>query len=167
MPWIVCLILALIAIPAKASLVTESGQYEVTGTIAEPAVMVLSITGDLLTHELSQEASIGVSVSNGLGRDALSWTVGSCVLCSAPYYAYGNMLGILTVTDTSRLLDIGIAVGGDPNNLALDYFFQNDSGLTLVRVGSVPELSTWAMLIIGFVGVTGMQWRRRHDALER
>lgn len=48
----------------------------------------------------------------------------------------------------------------------LDYITSstNGTGSFDVRVGSVPELSTWAMMILGFAGVGFIAYRRRNQA---
>jgi hypothetical protein len=44
------------------------------------------------------------------------------------------------------------------------YYNDNTGSLTL-EVSSVPEPSTWAMMILGFAGIGFMTYRRRKSAL--
>jgi PEP-CTERM motif len=42
---------------------------------------------------------------------------------------------------------------------------ENLGGVTFSEVSSVPEPSTWAMMILGFFGVGAMTYRRRKSAM--
>jgi hypothetical protein len=55
-------------------------------------------------------------------------------------------------------LTFSTSTGNNYENLLLTNFVVNET------VGAVPELSTWAMLIVGFAGVGFMAYRRKNQA---
>jgi hypothetical protein len=54
------------------------------------------------------------------------------------------------------------AYSGNPT-----YPFALGPALDIVAVTAVPEPSTWAMMILGFLGVGFMAWRRKSAAVFR
>jgi hypothetical protein len=53
----------------------------------------------------------------------------------------------------------------------LDFGLRQDSGysglddISVNAVSAVPEPSTWAMLLLGFVGIAGLRFRQGRSAL--
>ena len=74
----------------------------------------------------------------------------------------------LTFTDTGTLslANFGLSSGGSANAFfAADIFGDGTTGPigAIGAVGSVPEPSTWAMMILGFMGVGFMAYRRKNQ----
>jgi hypothetical protein len=69
-----------------------------------------------------------------------------------------------TDTGTLSLANFALSSGGSANAFfAADIFGDGTTG-PIGAVGSVPEPSTWAMMILGFMGVGFMAYRRKSQA---
>jgi len=88
---------------------------------------------------------------------ALSGTPGFWADNSGPTATYGLLTGTFTATSTSTTIGIGsIEFGSQVFMIGLD-----DASVTGLLAGAVPEASTWAMMILGFAGVSFMAYRRK------
>ena len=76
-----------------------------------------------------------------VGGMAPSWTAG---ISATPFGTLGHGM------DMTRSIGIDMAGGNGPDT---------------PRMPAVPELSTWAMIILGFAGLGFMAYRRRNSAL--
>jgi hypothetical protein len=104
------------------------------------------------------------------GAEHASWTAGTATLLGQPAFFY---IDEYTGTASANLPDFIQTNGGIGSDF---YFFANlASSYTLDLVDSngdkatissaVPEPSTWAMMLLGFVGIGAMTYRRRKSAL--
>jgi hypothetical protein len=69
-----------------------------------------------------------------------------------------------TATGTSTLLDFESLV---TKNCCFGPALDNVSVTDLNRVGPVPEPSTWAMMILGFLGIGFVAYRRKSNSVLR
>ena len=46
-------------------------------------------------------------------------------------------------------------------------FYADNSGSFTIQISAVPEASTWAMMILGFMGVGFMAYRRKNTSAFR
>lgn len=82
---------------------------------------------------------------------------------SAPY---GSLVGQI---GNGSFFFIGTnynGVAAASGTLSLYYFdsnYEDNTGSIVANVSAVPEPSTWAMMILGFVGVGFLAYRRRHQ----
>jgi hypothetical protein len=64
-----------------------------------------------------------------------------------------------TAINGEKIWDLDIVLGPNTNVSAFEHYRID----VQPNVGAVPELSTWAMMILGFFGVGGMAYRRKNQ----
>jgi hypothetical protein len=81
---------------------------------------------------------------------------------SGPYFDSDGFAFKFT-TQTPQLVGGGIwSNGGDSYQLFIgNWAFNESGGLQVTQVTAVPEPSTWAMMVLGFLGVGFMAYRRK------
>lgn len=170
MRWVV-LVLVLLVSPATAATLV-SGQYEVRGPLAAPVLLQFGISPDSITlpdyfldypRYTNYTVSASAIIHNSIGSLSLGYTATNCIFfgCGAPRNF--NSVGSILVTDTSRVLDIYFSGSSDPQYGSFSLYVGpgGSNGLTLVNITGTPEPSTWAMLLLGFAGISLMAYRRR------
>jgi len=171
--WIICALMMLVGSPAVATtFITTSGQYEILGPLDAPTQVDFSISGagpifgaSVLGDPSSIINVLGLaSISNGVNSLSLSYFASNCQQPGC-YDRGGLSHGLLSVDDSSRILEIMISTTpsqyGSFSLLALMHFIP---GISIVPyTPSVPELSTWAMLLIGFAGIGFAGYRRKRN----
>ncbi len=156
--------------PAKASPVTTydctlttsapQGNY-LTGsgqlTVDTGGITIQSFTGNLFT---SSNAAVSIT-----GIEAIDTFAGNDNQFIPPIFLDGN--GVAFSTSTGQVIDLYFDFTGHYNEFlrGADGFGTSlGDGTFTATVAAVPEPSTWAMMIMGFVGVGAMTYRRRKNA---
>jgi len=128
-----------------ASSAQLTGTLTLDNTLNANALYVFQIGSTLTTASNSS-----VDFING-GDDNVFWQVGSSATLGTDTAFEGNILALTSITlttgasiDDGRALARTGAVTLDTNN-----------------IGTVPEPSTWAMMILGFAGLGFMAYRRK------
>jgi hypothetical protein len=113
-----------------------SGSYHVSGLFEQ-----LDITG----------SGDGVkAIVNNNGTIEYSQTVGPTPPYPGPQYTFSYTTSLLA----GQIISFGVNDGGHGN------FYYDSTGFN-ATISSVPEPSTWAMMILGFAGVGFMGYRRK------
>jgi hypothetical protein len=76
-------------------------------------------------------------------------------------YTSGGLLSDTAVFDNTTIANLGLT----PGTYTWTWGSGADADSFVVQVAAVPEPSTWAMMILGFVGVGAMTYRRRKNAV--
>jgi hypothetical protein len=87
---------------------------------------------------------------------------------SAITFSNGVLTGFNAQASTAPLNNPTVTIG--TSDLDFTYFFNanpqiNESGTIVAVSAAVPELSTWAMMVLGFVGLGFMASRRKSFAM--
>jgi len=157
-------------------LVPQDGVLSLGGPIAAPLEGTFRIIGGpnftgsgfaILTMNATVDGA-SYSIQTSLG----SCPVGNCG--SFPYVTdnvYGQHLGpggystflVSAALDPALTITSNWTLQSFQGNIAVPADYQVEINLWLpATVAAVPELSTWAMLLIGFIGIGGLVYRRSH-----
>jgi hypothetical protein len=145
--WIACVLLFALSSPAPAAVI-QPGQYVLTG---DAYFLSFYFTGGL-TDNGSEGFTAAFASGAVNGRPFQVHDVHNCppelsVNCT-------HQGPIATSYESSfgeRYFDVSWGAGGSPNNYALTYMVAGNG--VLVPASSVPELSTWVMMLIGFAAL--------------
>jgi opacity protein-like surface antigen len=77
---------------------------------------------------------------------------------------YGALVG--EVGSTFFLIGTSLTTSGLSGDLKVGYwdsFYPDNSGTQTLSISAVPETSTWAMMILGFLGVGFVAYRRKSN----
>jgi PEP-CTERM motif len=110
-------------------------------------------SGNLLAASTASGDNFGFDANNGSGvlYTPMGYTSGAALSGTATYD--NQTIATLGLTDGSYVYTWGTGVHAD--RITLD----------VRTVSAVPEPSTWAMMILGFVGVGAMTYRRRKSTM--
>jgi hypothetical protein len=75
------------------------------------------------------------------------------------YYVSGTPLSATNTWDNTTLSGLGLT----PGTYVYTWGTGDHADSLTVQVGAVPEPSTWAMMILGFVGLGWMAYRRKNN----
>jgi hypothetical protein len=171
---IAALLGVLSSLPANATTVIYSFQYTEDSTGGTVPFGTVVGTGQLKLNLSSPNVQPFTNISSSQNTaDFVSFTntFGSLVF---NYTTIGNNgIGISGNTnDALNNFNFQTSAGGDNFSVGLTSFSLNGPNLnegnkvTLLSFGpAVPEPSTWAMMILGFVGIGAMTYRRRKSAM--
>lgn len=135
------------------------------GTKADFENQVLSVTGDSQTafFKITGIATGAISGGSITHDDGLTLTAGSTTLVDSPTE---------TASKTSNLINTPVVLNG--TSFELDYVEGNGAPAILqmdlvapALTTDVPEPSTWAMMVLGFLGLGVMAYRRRANTAFR
>jgi|SRR5581483_8414027 len=156
--------------------VPQDGVLDLGGPVAQALQGTFRIIGDpnytgsgfaILTMDATVDGA-SYSIETSLG----SCPVGNCG--SFPFVTdnvYGPHLGpggystflVSAAQDPALTITSNWTLQSFQGNIAVPADYQVEINLWLpATVAAVPELSTWAMLLIGFVGIGGLAYRRSH-----
>jgi hypothetical protein len=162
-----------------------------SGLIGSALILMMFLTAQTarasVVYDFSFIPTSGLLTSGGTGELVLAGPVGS----GQQDYAVGAAVLNFTVTIGGHLYDltnsfgnvrflngslVNLTVGQTPvpfsfaaNGLQFTFFDQNANTSTVgsisaaLHVAAVPELSTWAMMILGFAGLGVLTYRRRRQ----
>jgi hypothetical protein len=162
---------------AGASIISlpSTGTYQVTGNLAAQENIFFVIGGGLSnvptfdTSYLGQmhtfvSSDVLVKIQGGLGSADLNFHYDNCTLSTCHHPANVSSWYI-PVSDAYRTFDVNgsdhiFDPGGNGviGNYYLSVLFPE--GANLVQISAVPEPSTWAMLLLGFVGISFVSYKR-------
>jgi PEP-CTERM motif len=108
------------------------------------------------------------NISNSIDHLSISFTATNCIFIGCLTDRGFNSIGSITVTDTSRILDISFVPTTQPEYGSFSLYLAASPGVTglIPYVASVPEPSTWVLLLLGFAGVGFMSCRRTTGAVK-
>jgi hypothetical protein len=175
--------------PASASVIYEytgndftivSGSYTtamkvtVTLTLAQPLLASQTFL-DVVPESYSFNDGVQTLTTGGQFRfstDAsgsiTAWVVDAIVLTPLSRQTMITTLQPGVTTDSGSGITCSVAPFGCPGPNEVILTNQTGSNLndaSIWRVAAVPEPSTWAMAILGFVGIGAMTYRRRKSAM--
>jgi hypothetical protein len=116
-------------------------------------------------------------VDNASGQTATQLFITSSTINLVLIFPFSAAPGGTFDVSGGQIVDVELAVftlgnqfvlfGDNGANKADDsvQVIENLGGVTFSEVSSVPEPSTWAMMILGFFGVGAMTYRRRKSAM--
>jgi hypothetical protein len=138
-----------------SALAEISGFSSATLTEAQFLAQVMSVPGDTTTSFFRFTSAVtGVYGGTLTHDDGATLIVGGTTLVNSP----GE-----TTADT----DTFFSAGPNTRALILDYVEGNGAPAVLNLTATVPEASTWAMMILGFFGLGFMGYRRKNGAAVR
>ena len=151
--------------PATASFFNPLGNL---GAVHDDYTFTTAVTSFLTNSSVTNTFSVAGQQISGLTLDLFSGTpVGSHILLETvtasffPAASSGSQFGALpgiTITPGSYFLEVdGTTVGNNPLSDTAHYA----GSFSISSVSGVPEPSTWAMMILGFIGVGFMAYRRK------
>ena len=151
---------SLISDAAKAALVTDF-----TLTFETSPTNIIG-SGTLAISGLTPNASYGAGSSNVTEFDATinSHYVNFLGGFSALEFTNGALTEITAQASTEPGSNPTVTIGP---GLGFSYFFNGNPQISesgTVVASAVPELSTWAMMVLGFLGLGLMTYRRRNQA---
>jgi hypothetical protein len=159
-------------VSGKADVIT-TGEYVLVGPISDPIQVLFGVSfattnlppfdfNDVRTQNLTVTAFAGVS--DNISSIFLSTFISNCIFPGCTRDLGTNSAKYLTISDSSRILDVTVGSSNpDWGTAQLTYILPgNVTGISLVHIASVPEPSTWVMIILGFLGL-GIPSRRRKN----
>jgi hypothetical protein len=174
-----------VGLPTPAQAVVVSPEFEVIETAGPGNTGYYTVYNNSNLGGYTPEYIYAFSVTNPLASSVgdrtseSGWTAGKTPLIGGPKtgFYYATLPEILAFADGKPKLSINPETIG-PGGHADDFFFGTDvlaSSVTLLlvdgkgqfsmttfnTVDAVPESSTWAMMIVGFVGIGYMAYRRK------
>jgi hypothetical protein len=172
-----------LSVSADASIISlpSAGTYEVTGNIAIPENIFFTIGGGLSnvpTFDTSYygqmhtfvSSDVLVNIRGDMDSVDLNFHYDNCTL-STCHHPVNVSSWYIPVSDADRTFNIeGYAHIYDPggNGVIGNYYLSVflPDGLALVQIPAVPEPSTWAMLLLGFIGIgfVGSKRSRKNPA---
>ncbi len=118
---------------------------------------LLRVNGGAIVNARSDDGNNNIAFTTSATVSGLSYNVD--YLIEMNVFAFAHPLGTATT-----FLDPYLFL--DPSLVALGYSIITSDGIgnTLTVNSAVPEPSTWVMMILGFVGVGFMTYRRRNQS---
>jgi hypothetical protein len=175
--------------PAKAIPVLSAPEFEVFETAGPGNIGHYTVVNNSGNFGYSAEYIYGFSVTNPLASTVNDWTTEKgWVATKSPLFGhpktsftYLTLPEILTFSHGHLQFTVNQQTIG-PNEQSSNFFFGTDllassatlllvdengrfSTFTTESIAAVPEPSTWAMMILGFVGIGFMTYRHRKSAL--
>jgi PEP-CTERM motif len=128
-----------------------SGSGQITGTLeSDGSVLVTGVTGTIDGQTIA-------GFSHSLGEDQLIFPAGTEVVD-------GNGLGFrLSNNETVAIFEDSFKLPAGEFKDVTSAVAPNDNGFGTFTVTAVPEPSTWAMMILGFLGLGFVAYRRRNQ----
>jgi hypothetical protein len=175
LPLALFICVALSATPADAATVNPAdfqvyeapGQYTVVNNSSDWYVYALSVS-NTVAYTGSSSVTLTGWISGLYYGDPganFGWYYQNPTIVHGPYGVPYDLSETVAPGQTSSAFDFTSDLGGTLFRLDVidaagdrDYFFGN------AIAGSVPEPSTWAMMILGFAGLGYMAYRRRNQA---
>jgi hypothetical protein len=150
-----------IDITANVDVSTSNGLAQITNTGTAITSVTFTPVNGLAFNEFSTRGALFTNADQTVDItvvDNLSQTFTYLITANGDFGAIG-VLGILGETITSVTVSTETSVG-------FDYLKQIGFGLA-PNVSAVPEASTWAMMILGFMGVGFLAYRRKSQTAMR
>jgi hypothetical protein len=127
--------------------------------------VIIGPGGDIDVYTgISGPASFGPGVityaSSGSG-DALGVSEGEAALAVPAGYVSGTSLSGSSTFDSATLASLGLT----PGKYVYTWGSGPDADSLTVDIGSVPEPSTWAMMLLGFAGIAFVGYRKTRRAV--
>jgi hypothetical protein len=162
---------ALLAVSALVSTAASASVYQVTFTDSNSDTANLFFTtavpnspgGTLVTSISGTFDSLAVTAAPGtFGGDQLIYSSGPFVDYSGVGFNNGTPFNLYWTNPTRSSVagNLGVCFGGC--NTEAGFYTVQD-----FRVSAVPEPSTWAMMILGFLGVGFVAYRRKSRSAMR
>jgi hypothetical protein len=172
------------AAPASATAIVYSGTEVIGGATANYSITTDGLFGTLTQSDITD---FSVTLSGGVGSPPPGTPISTTLTFSTP----GDLVILsgsgLTASASSLSFTTGSSSltfeesGGFPlfcfgcrasfDTIALDAQTFNDAGRSntgvIATVAAVPEPSTWGMMILGFLGVGFMAYRRKNRPIFR
>src|SRR5665213_315023 len=146
----------------------DGGSFNITNGVAvtNSSNVVTSLSGDVTGFgtDSGLTGTIDALIAPGNPAFQASWNWDG-VMTATPNYFTPNSLssGILFQFDGSNVGNLYLVSGGSQIYLSVNtdgsLFNPGDPGT--LQVAAVPEPQTWAMMILGFIGVGFMAYRRK------
>jgi hypothetical protein len=148
---------------------------------AKASPVPVTTTDFTLTFETSPGVIVGtgtLDIANFQPGSTYPSTLGAVTTFSASFdngtYAFNLLNGFSDIVfNGNQVSNITAAAGSNPsltltNDVDFQFFFNSDAPIslsgTVVIAEAVPEASTWAMMILGFLGL-GIAFYRKNCAL--
>ena len=158
------------AVSGSANASTVTYDISFLGDSSASAVLVLDTPTANTTYTNSifgsnQIDDIFVSfTATGFNSNSKTFSFSGDDFTSLSFNNFGQLIGITSNSFSSNSPDRGATLGFGPfDTYAFNPpgFNNTEYGFVITQVAAVPEASTWAMLMLGFIGVGFVAYRRK------
>jgi hypothetical protein len=125
------------------------------GNIGSDAILSQTLTTVAGT---TYDITFWLSSDGGIPNDFFANFGGTQLYHASNLHEFGFTEYSFLQTATSNSTTLSFGLRDDPSYLGLD-------DISVNAVSAVPEPSTWAMMILGFIGIGAMTYRRRKSAV--